>query len=408
MGSSNPPNPQSGKVFVVGAGKAGAAMARGVEEVLGERIAGGLVVVKDGHTDTKGVALSRIRLAEASHPVPDERGALHTAEILQLVEGAGEGDLVLCLISGGGSALLTAPAEGVTLEDVQATTNLLLRAGATINELNAVRKHLSAMAGGQLARRAAPARVVSLILSDVTGSPLDVIASGPTAPDPTTFGEALGVIERYGLHAQLPMSVRQRLQMGAKGEIEETPKSGDSLFEKVENRLVASNVLAVEAAVERARELGLDALVGSTFIEGEAREVGRALAGVAKEIAVYGRPVKRPGCVIFGGETTVTVRGDGVGGRNTELALGAALALDGWGADLIVASLATDGGDGLSPSAGGIIDGTTIERGRSMGLDANAALARNDSYTYLSALGDAFMTGPTGTNVNDVMGVFVL
>jgi hydroxypyruvate reductase len=330
-----------------------------------------------------------------------------TSEILAIVDGAADGDLVLCLISGGGSALLTAPADGLSLEDVQAVTGLLLRAGATINELNAVRKHLSQVSGGQLARRAAPAHVVSLILSDVAGSPLDVIASGPTAPDPTTFEDAWSVIERYGLADLLPEGVTMRLVRGIRGEILETPKPGDPVFDRVENRSVASNVLAVEAAAARARELGLEAIIGSTHLEGEAREVGVVLAGVAKEIATHGRPVRRPGCVLFGGETTVTVRGDGVGGRNTELALGAALALEGWGPDLVVASLATDGGDGLSPSAGAIADGTAIERGRSLGLDAHDSLARNDSYTYWAALGDAIMTGPTGTNVNDVMGVFV-
>jgi glycerate 2-kinase len=402
----NPLPTYSGRVFVVGAGKAGAAMLRAVEDVLGEGIAGGLVIVKDGHLPPE--LPRRVRLAEASHPVPDERGARHTAEVLRIAEEAGEGDLLVCLVSGGGSALLAAPAEGLTLAELGETTSLLLRAGATINELNAVRKHLSAVAGGQLARAAHPARVVSLILSDVTGSPLDVIASGPTAPDPITFADAWSVVERYGLVEVLPGGVSERLRRGVRGEIPDTPKPDDPLFSRVENRLVASNVLAVEAAAARARELGFDTLIGSTYLEGEAREVGRALASIAKEIAASGRPVGRPGCVMFGGETTVTVRGDGVGGRNTELALGAAAALVGWGPGVLVASLATDGGDGSSPSAGAVVDGTTVARGLQLGLDPHSALARNDSYTYLSHLGDALMTGPTGTNVNDVMAVFVV
>lgn len=394
------------KVFVVGAGKAGAAMARAAEEVFGERIASGLVVVKEGHTYTGGAPLSRISLVEAGHPVPDLRGVHATTQLLDIVRDACEDDLVVCLISGGGSALLTSPAEGISLEDVQETTRLLLGSGATIVELNVVRKHLSRVSGGQLARDASPAHVLSLILSDVTGSPLDVIASGPTVPDPTTYADALGIIERYGLLDEVPRPVLERLQLGVAGQVEETPKPGDALFVRVTNRLVASNVIAVEAAAGQARTLGFDTLVASTFLEGEAREVGKALAAVAKEIATYGRPVRRPGCILFGGETTVTVRGSGTGGRNTELALGAALTLDGWGPDLVIASLATDGGDGSSPSAGAIADGTTIDRGKSLGLDAHDALARNDSYSYWRSLGDAIMTGPTGTNVNDVMAVF--
>ncbi|MDQ3928420.1 MAG: glycerate kinase [Chloroflexota bacterium] len=395
-----------GKIYVLGAGKAGAAMSRAAEDVLGERITEGLVIVKDGHMGD--VPLKRIELTEASHPVPDQRGVEATGRLLEIAERAGEHDLVLCLISGGGSALMTAPAEGLSLEDIQQTTQALLRAGATINELNAIRKHLSRVSGGRLARSTAPARVLSLILSDVTGSPLDVIASGPTAPDPTAFQDALKILERYGLSQGAPAPIVNRLRAGASGEIEETPKPNDPLFEHVENVIAASNVIAIEAAAAKANELGVNTVVMSTFIEGEASEVGRVLAGVAKEIASYGRPVTRPGCVLCGGETTVTVRGNGVGGRNTELALSAAVGISGMGPHVLVASLATDGGDGSSPSAGAIVDGTTIAEGKALGLEHNAALADNDSYTYLSQVGDALMLGPTGTNVNDVMAVFVL
>jgi hydroxypyruvate reductase len=395
----------TGDIYVLGAGKAGAAMSRAAEEVLGERLAGGLVIVKDGHTGDE--PLERIELVEASHPVPDQRGVAATGRLLEMAERAGENDLVLCLISGGGSALMPAPSDGLTLEDIQQTTQALLRAGATINELNAVRKHLSRISGGRLARAASPARVLSLILSDVTASPLDVIASGPTAPDPTTFQDALGVLARYGLSHDVPAPILTRLLAGVRGDLDETPKPDDPLFARVENVSVASNVIAVEAAAAKAAEFAFNTAIMSTYIEGEASEVGRVLAGVAKEIASYDRPIARPGCVLFGGETTVTVRGNGVGGRNTELALSAAAGINGMGPGVLIASLATDGGDGSSPSAGAIVDGTTIAEGEAQGLDHEAALADNDSYTYLSRVGDALMLGPTGTNVNDVMAVFV-
>lgn len=397
----------SGKLYIIGAGKAGAAMSRAAEDAFGDAITQGLVIVKNGYTGTGNGPLSKIELAEASHPVPDMRGVEATERVLRIAESAQEGDTVVCLVSGGGSALLVAPAEGVTLEDLQRTTRALLLSGATINELNAVRKHLSRVSGGLLARTIAPAQALSLILSDVTASPLDVIASGPTAPDATTYSEALDIIARYGLADALPSAVLRRLSLGAEGSLPETPKADDELFGKVDNILVASNVTAVGAAASQAREMGFDTAIVTTYLEGEAREAAKVLAGVAKEIVAYGRPVKRPGCVLFGGETTVTVRGSGIGGRNTELALSAAIAIDGLGHDVVIASLATDGGDGTSPSAGAIADGTTINRAKALGLDAYASLANNDSYTFWQQLGDAIMTGPTGTNVNDIIGVFV-
>ena len=402
--SSIPPN---GKIYVVGAGKAGAAMSRAAEAALADRIASGLVIVKDGHTSTGGAPLERIALREASHPVPDGRSVAATAELLQLVQSAGEGDLVICLISGGGSALLTQPAEGIALADVQAVTEALLKSGASINELNAVRKHLSAVSGGQLARIASPAGVLSLILSDVVGSPLDVIASGPTVPDPTSFSYALSILERYNLLGAISPMIVSRLRAGLSQLFAETPKPGDPIFRGVTNVLVAGNAQAVEAAAEAAHRFDLNTAIITTYLEGEAREVGRMLAGIAREIAQYDRPMLRPACLLFGGETTVTVRGTGVGGRNSELALSAAIHLRGLGPRALVAALATDGGDGPSPGAGGIVDGTTIDRGSKLGLDAQASLANNDSYTYLSRVHDALVTGPTGTNVNDVMAVFV-
>ncbi len=401
------PLPPEGNIYVLGAGKAGAAMARAAEDILSERISRGLVIVKEGHTGTGKLPLARISLREASHPVPDSRCIDSTAEMLKIAEGAGEDDLVLCLISGGASSLLTAPATGITLTDIQAITHLLLRSGVTINELNAVRKHLSAVSGGMLARIASPARVLSLILSDVTGSPLDVIGSGPTAPDPTTFGEALAILDRYGVLEEAPPSIVVRLLKGTQGNISETPKPNDPLFERVSNILVASNVIAVEAAASCACDMGLNSMVISTYVEGEAREVGKVLAGMAREVVQHSRPLKPPTCLLFGGETTVTVRGNGKGGRNTELALSAALALDKMGQDVVIASLATDGGDGSGPCAGAIVDGTTIDNARNLGLDAHEYLADNDSYTFLEKLGNTIKTGPTGTNVNDVMAIFV-
>jgi hydroxypyruvate reductase len=363
--------------------------------------------VKEGHTATGGAPLNLIAIREAAHPVPDERGVVSTSDLLQIVFEAGEDDLVLCLISGGGSALLTQPAEGITLEDAQVVTELLLKSGASINELNAVRKHLSAVSGGQLARMAAPAKVLSLILSDVVGSPLDVIASGPTVPDPTSYSYALAILDRYDIMKLVPPMALSRLRAGLSGLFPETPKPGDPIFQNVTNVLVASNVQAVEAAGESARAHGFNTMIVSTYLEGEAREVGRVLAGMAREIVQYGRPLQPPACLLFGGETTVTVRGKGIGGRNSELALSAAIHLRGLGQRALVASLATDGGDGASPGAGGIVDGTTIDRGARLGLDAQASLANNDSYTYLSQVRDALVTGPTGTNVNDIMAVFV-
>ncbi|HST05418.1 MAG TPA: glycerate kinase [Chloroflexia bacterium] len=395
-----------GDIFVVGAGKAGTSMAVAVEKALGDRVTGGLVIVKDGYAGTVGAPLRHITLREGAHPVPDARGVEATRELISLIESAGERDLVICLISGGGSALLTLPGSQVTLEDVQAVTALLLKSGATINELNAVRKHLSRESGGQLARIAAPARVLSLILSDVTGSPLDVIASGPTVPDPTTYADALAVLALYDLLARVPANVLAHLEAGKRGDLPETPKDGDPLFSRVTNKLVASNVQAVESAAMMARHLGFNTSIISTSLEGEARVVGADLARLARGVAEHGTPVQTPACLLFGGETTVTVRGSGVGGRNTELALSAAIHLSGLGPRVLVASLATDGGDGTSPSAGGLVDGTTVERGAGLGLDVQSFLDNNDSYSYLAAVGDVIMTGPTGTNVNDIIGVF--
>jgi hydroxypyruvate reductase len=385
-------------VYVVGAGKAGAAMARATERVLGRRIAGGLLNVKYGHT----AALRRIELNECGHPVPDQRGVDGARRIAEIAAGAGVDDLVLCLISGGASALMPFPANPITLDEKQETTKLLLACGASIHEINAVRKHISQIKGGQLARLASPAPVLALLLSDVIGDDLDVIGSGPTAPDASTFARTRAILEKYEIFDRVPASIRARIEAGERGEIPETPKPGDPIFARVRNIVVGSNRLAVDAAVARARELGFRTLVLSTFIEGETREIARMHAAIAKEIVHSGRPLKPPACVITGGETTVTLRGDGLGGRNQEFVLAAAIDIAGL-QNVVVLSAGTDGSDGPTDAAGAIADGRTLAR------DPRAAefLVRNDSYHYFEGLGDLIVTGPTNTNVMDVRLILV-
>ncbi len=392
------------RVWVVGGGKAAPAMTAALCDLLGERLTGGLVITKYSHR-TPGPATGPVAVLEAGHPLPDEAGVAGARRLADLLSRATDRDLVLAVLSGGGSALLTLPAEGLSLADLQATTDLLLRCGATIVELNAVRKHLSRIKGGGLARLAAPAPVVSLILSDVVGDPPDVIASGPTAPDPTTFAEAWAVLRRYALVGRVPAAVRERLQAGMAGRLAETPKPGDALFERVQNAIVGSNRLAAEAAVRAARQAGLHALLLSTFVEGEARQVARVAAALAKELVHYDRPIPRPACLVWGGETTVTVRGSGQGGRNQELALAAALALDGLPGVVLVA-LGSDGTDGPTDAAGAVATGQTVARARALGLDPAVHLADNDAYPFFDALDDLIRTGPTGTNVNDLLFLF--
>ncbi len=391
------------RIFVIGGGKASGGMAEAVERLLNDRISGGVVNVLKGTEDLH--KLERVRLNGASHPIPDEGGIKGVEEMIGVLDGARERDLIIVVISGGGSALMTYPADDVDLASVQEVTGILLRSGATINELNAVRKHLSGVKGGQMARRASPATVLSLILSDVVGDPLDTIASGPTVPDPSTFNDAMNVLKRRGIWEITPPSVRQRLEMGAEGRIEETPKPGDKIFEKVHNIVVGSNITATRAAIERARTLGYDSMLLSTRIEGEASQVGTVLAGIAVKIAATGKPLCCPAAVIAGGETTVTVVGSGRGGRNQELALSAAQKIR--GLDAVVAALATDGIDGPTEAAGAIVDGATMRRAASKGLDAAEFLADNDSNGFFNALGDALLTGPTGTNVNDLMLILI-
>ncbi len=397
-GGQRYPLSRSDRVFVIGAGKASAAMALAIERLLGKRISGGLVNVKYGHT----AKLKRIELNECGHPVPDEAGVRGAERIAAVASEATERDLVICLISGGGSALLPAPAAPITLAEKQETTKLLLACGATIHEINPVRKHLSTLKGGQLARLAFPATVITLMLSDVIGDNFDVIGSGPTAPDESTFETALGVLRKYSILEKVPAAVRERIEVGARGEIEDTPKRLD----RVQNLLVGSNRLAVDAARDKAKELGYRTLILSTTIQGETRDVAGVHASIAREIRDSGNPVKAPACVISGGETTVTLRGDGKGGRNQEFALAGALELDAV-RDALLLSIGTDGTDGPTDAAGAWCDGTTLTRGREKNLNAAEFLAANNSYAYFGAIGDLIKTGPTNTNVMDVRLILV-
>lgn len=388
----------SGKLIVIGAGKAASRMAQVIEERFGDRITAGLVVTKYGH----GLPLRRIRQVEAGHPIPDAAGVAAVEEMRQLLTGLKPEDIVLCLMSGGGSALWPAPAEGITLEQKQQVTSVLLKAGATILELNAIRKHLSSVKGGQLASWAAPAHVISLIMSDVIGDPLDFIASGPTAPDTTTFQEALSIVRKYAV--DIPHAVEERLEAGARGQIPDTPKPGDRVFDNVDNIIIANNQLLVDAARKKAQALGFQTLILGTELEGEARDIARVFAAAAREIHRTGNPLSRPACLLAAGETTVTVRGQGSGGRNQEMALAWAMAMAARSVDspCCFASVATDGTDGPTDAAGGLVDPFTCARAVKLGLSPARYLQSNDSMNLLKATGDLIVTGPTQTNLMDI------
>ena len=389
------------RVIVLGAGKASPRMAAALVDILGERVQGGLVVTKDGYASPAG----QVEIVEAGHPVPDARGQAATGRLLDAARNADAGDLVFCVMSGGGSALTPCPPADISLRELQDVTDQLLRSGATINQMNAIRKHLSEFHGGRLAAAAAPARVIGLLVSDVVGNPVDVIASGPTAPDPTTYADALATLDAFDLRYAAPTSVRDRLELGARGGLPETPKPDDPLFDRVTNLVIADNARAGLAAAAAAEAAGWHAQFLTSRVEGEAREIAKLIAGAAIDIARNGRPVQRPGCAIFGGETTVTVRGDGRGGRSQELAVAAAQALAGE-PNTAVFALATDGTDGPTDACGGLIDGTTLERAHAAGGDCARALAANDSYAFLRCCGDLVQMGPTGTNVNDLYMAF--
>ena len=390
------------EVLILGAGKASPKMAAELELMFGDRVRGGLVVTKDGYS----TATRCVEIVQAGHPVPDDRGQKAARRLVEVAQGAGENDLLICVISGGGSALTPAPPSGISLSELQSLTDQLLRSGATIDQMNTVRKHLSVFHGGLLAKAAHPTRVVSLLVSDVVGNPVDVIASGPTVPDPTTFSDALAVLDELDLRSSAPTSICERLEAGVRGGVSETPMQDDPIFKLVSNLMIADNARAGQAAVEAAIAAGFDSQLITSRVQGEAREVANVIAGAAIDIARNNRPVKSPGCAVFGGETTVTVRGDGLGGRSQELALAAAKILAGE-SNVAVFSMATDGTDGPTDACGGLVDGATLTRAAANGGgDIVGALADNDAYTFLKSSGDLVKTGPTGTNVNDLYMAF--
>ena len=390
-------------VYVVGGGKASGSMAEALEQILSEHITDGFINIPRGTKHKTKV----IKLHETSHPIPDETGVKGTRRILEIAEKAGENDLVICLISGGGSSLMPLPRGDISIVDKKKITEALLKCGATINEINTVRKHISDFKGGWLAKKAYPATVLNLILSDVIGDPLDFIASGPTVPDSTTFHEAVKILKKYELWNTVPESIRKVLSDGEKGLIPETPKADDQVFKKVFTVVVGNNRFASLAACESLRSNGLNTLLLTSTLEGEARYVGTVLASIAREISISQNPVSKPAGIVAGGETTVTVKGKGLGGRNQEIALSAALKLEGMNG-VVLASLSTDGVDGPTDAAGAIVDGKTLERAANKGLNPEEFLAENNSYNFFSELGDLIFTGPTGTNVNDVSVIIVL
>ncbi|MFO1067441.1 MAG: glycerate kinase [Geminicoccaceae bacterium] len=390
------PAPPKGRTIVLGAGKASAAMARAVEDHWPGPLHG-LVVTRYGH----GVPCSRIEIVEASHPVPDAAGRDAARRILELARTAGPDDLVLCLISGGGSALLALPAEGLTLEDKQAVNRALLASGADIGQMNIVRKHLSAIKGGRLAAAVHPARLVSLLISDVPGDDPSVIASGPTVPDPSTYADARAILARYGIEP--PAAVRARLEAAA----DETPKPGDPRLAGAETIIVARPQASLEAAAAVARAAGVEPLILGDALEGESREAGRVIAGIARQVRTHGQPLPAPCVLLSGGETTVTVRGQGGrGGRSTEFLLGLALQLNGLPGVWAIAG-DTDGIDGSEDNAGAIVTPDTLERARAAGMKAVDCLAANDAWGFFAAAGDLVVTGPTLTNVNDFRAVLI-
>lgn len=407
---------RQGNLHLIALGKAAATMTRGALAGIAEtgiHLTSGILIAPEG-TEAPDLP-GNLSLHHGGHPTPNQQGIRAAQAIHDLATSLTEDDLLLTLISGGGSALMTLPPEGIPLEDLQATTDALLRGGADIRQLNTVRKHLDRLKGGRLARAAHPARTLALVLSDVVGDPLDTIASGPVTPDPTTYGDALQVLDQLGVTGDVPEAVRAHLERGKAGEVAESPGPGDPAFERTKAHILGNNRMAADAAQAEAERLGYRTLLLTTMLTGEARHVGRVLAGIGVEILRSGTPLDAPACVLAGGETTVTVTGRGKGGRNQEVALGAAVALDellGGGESedperVLIASAGTDGIDGPTDAAGAMADGATIQRGREQGLDPARALADNDAYPYFRALDSLIETGPTGTNVMDLALILV-
>lgn len=385
------------RIFIIGMGKGSARMAQAIEAILGDRITAGLAVVKDGYIAT----LEKVEIREAGHPIPDARGQVSARKITDILKKTGERDLVIVLICGGGSALLPAPQEGITLRDKQKMTGILLHCGATIREINALRKHLSTLKGGRLARLAFPSTILSLILSDIVGDPIDAIASGPTAPDVTTFGDCMAILKKYDVVKKTPDAVLKFIKQGLKGAIEETPKKGDPAFLRTHNFIVGNNFRSLKAASQKATQLGYNTLILSSMIEGETRDAAKFHASIGKEILRSGNPVSLPACIISGGETTVTIRGTGLGGRNQEFALASAIEISGLG-KTVVLSAGSDGTDGPTDAAGALADSSTVQRAKKKKIAPLLYLENNDSYRFFKKLDGLVVTGPTNTNVMDV------
>lgn len=390
-------------IFVVGAGKGAAAMTKGVHRLLGDRLTGGLVIVK--HLDDSVAPIDNVKFILGDHPVPGTKSVKSSRELVNFLSEVEPDDLVICVITGGGSALMTLPVDTVSLAEIQSLTKQLLSSGARIQEMNVIRKHLDRLKGGGLARQVFPAQMAVLILSDVIGNPLDIIASGPTVADPSTFSDSIAILKKYALWENCPKSIRDHLQSGANGKIAETVKEGDSCLGKVTNLIVGDNLLACQAAKRECEKNGLNSILLTTSLRGEAREAGVFLASILKEMALTGNPIKRPACVIAGGETTVTLHGSGKGGRNQELGLAAVTELAGL-EDVVLVALATDGEDGPTDSAGAIVSGDTLRVGVDLGLDPEKFLEQQDSYHYFKRVEHSILIGPTGTNVNDIAFLF--
>lgn len=385
------------RIFICGAGKASGTMTRAMEKLLGERLWGGEVIVKYGHKDK----LEKVKQHEAGHPIPDENTLQATEEMLMSLNTLTEKDCVIVLITGGGSALMEKLPKTITLEDLQSLSGVLLQCGATIHEINCIRKHISEIKGGQLARNIFPAKCITLILSDVIGDNFSVIASGPTSPDPSTFSDALAILRKFKINNQIPKSIFEHLQKGVNGKINETPKKDDKIFKSVTNVILGNNRLALLTARDKAEELGYNTLVLTSMLQGEAKEIAHVFSSVIKEIYETDMPINKPACLLAGGEPTVQIKGDGKGGRNQELAL--ALALTNIENSYVFFSCGSDGTDGPTDAAGAIVDNHTLIRAKEAGLDPQNFLQNNDAYNFFNPLNDLIITGPTGTNVMDII-----
>jgi glycerate 2-kinase len=402
------------RILLVGAGKACAPMAYAAANILGNHLSTGIIIVKEGYLQTgevpdneskQNLNSSRLTLLEAGHPIPDQRGVVSTNRIIKLLEQAHPDDLVICLICGGGSALLTSPTTGVTLDDLQLMTRELLACGADITEINTLRKHLDRVKSGGLARMAAPATLVTLVVSDVIGDPIEKIASGPTVPDMSTYNDAHHILEYYEIVKRMPDSIVANLVQGMERELQEPNKPSEPPSPETNNIIIASNKQAAQAALRQAQVEGFNSQILTTFLQGEAQQAGLFLSSIAHQININQQPLKRPACSITGGETTVSIKGNGLGGRNQELALATVFDMAGLKEKAIV-TLATDGGDGPTDAAGAVVTGTTFERASKLGLSPHEYLRRNDSYHFFEPLGDLLKPGPTFTNVNDLTFLF--